>query len=179
MTAASLAMRAVSRCATAAETRALGRRLALVARAGDRIALIGPLGAGKTELAKGFAAGLGVLETVDSPSFTLMAEYHGRLPLFHLDLYRVDGAADAFEGGLLDEREAEGVTLIEWGDRLAADVDPDRLEVHIDVGRDDVRTIEVIATTVDQARFAGAAADGAGSAVAAANPQPGTAAADH
>ena len=92
-----------------------------------------------------------------------MAEYRGRLPLFHLDLYRVDGAADAFEGGLLDEREAEGVTIIEWGDRLAADVDPDRLEVHIDVGRDDVRTIEVIAATVDQTRFVAAVGDGAGS----------------
>jgi len=173
-----MAMRAVIRCATAAETRALGRRLALVARAGDRIALIGPLGAGKTELAKGFAAGLGVVDTVDSPSFTLMAEYRGRLPLFHLDLYRVDGAADAFEGGLLDEREAEGVTIIEWGDRLAADVDPDRLEVHIDVGRDDVRTIEVIAATVDQTRFVAAVGDGAGSAVEEANALRGAAAAD-
>ena len=105
-----------------------------------------------------------MLETVDSPSFTLMAEYRGRLPLFHLDLYRLDGAADAFEGGLLDEREAEGVTLIEWGDRLAADVDPDRLEVHIDVGLDEVRTIEVTAATVDQARYLAAVADGAGSA---------------
>jgi tRNA threonylcarbamoyladenosine biosynthesis protein TsaE len=148
-----MAMRAVIQCATADDTRALGRRLALVAQGGDRIALIGPLGAGKTELAKGFAAGLGVLETVDSPSFTLMAEYHGRLPLFHLDLYRLEGAADAFDGGLLDEREAEGVTLIEWGDRLAAEVDPDRLEVHIEVGRDEVRTIEVIAATLDQARY--------------------------
>ena len=165
-----MAMRTVIRCATAAETRALGRRLALVARAGDRIALIGPLGAGKTELAKGFAAGLGVAETVDSPSFTLMAEYRGRLPLFHLDLYRV--------GGLLDEREAEGVTIIEWGDRLAADVDPDRLEVHIDVGRDDVRTIEVIAATVDQTRFVAAVGDGAGSAVEEANALRGAAAAD-
>jgi tRNA threonylcarbamoyladenosine biosynthesis protein TsaE len=173
-----MAMRAVTRCATADDTRTLGRRLALVARGGDRIALIGPLGAGKTELAKGFAAGLGVLETVDSPSFTLMAEYHGRLPLFHLDLYRLAGAADAFEGGLLDEREAEGVTLIEWGDRLAADVDPDRLEVHIDVGRDEVRTIEVIAATVEQARFVAAAADGAGSAAVAARPPRGAAAAE-
>lgn len=173
-----MAMRVVTRCATPDETRALGRRLALVARGGDRIALIGPLGAGKTELAKGFAAGLGVLETVDSPSFTLMAEYRGRLPLFHLDLYRVDGAVDAFEGGLLDEREADGVTLIEWGDRLATDVDPDRLEIHIDVGRDDVRTIEVTAATVDQARFVAAVVDGPGSAVAATNPPHGAAAAD-
>jgi tRNA threonylcarbamoyladenosine biosynthesis protein TsaE len=174
-----MAMRAVTRCATADDTRALGRRLALVAQGGDRIALIGPLGAGKTELAKGFAAGLGVLETVDSPSFTLMAEYRGRLPLFHLDLYRLEGVADAFDGGLLDEREADGVTIIEWGDRLASDVDPDRLEVHIDVGLDDVRTIEVIAATVSQARFVAAVADGPGSVAPAATQLPSKAAADH
>ena len=178
MTAAPMSMRAVTRCATARETRALGRRLALVAQGGDRIALIGPLGAGKTELAKGFAAGLGVLETIDSPSFTLMAEYRGRLPLFHLDLYRLDGAADAFDSGLLDEREAAGVTIIEWGDRWAADVDPDRLEVHIDVGGDEVRTIEIIAATLDQARFVAAVADEAASSAAAAAPPHGAPAAE-
>ena len=152
-------MRTVVRCATPDDTRALGGRLAGVALPGDRIAVVGPLGAGKTELAKGFAAGLDVTETVDSPSFTLMAEYRGRLPLFHLDLYRLSGVAEAFEGGLLDEREAEGVTLIEWGDRLAADVDPDRLEVRIDIERDEVRRVEVVAATVEQARFVAAAAD--------------------
>lgn len=151
-------MRTVVRCATAAATRALGARLAAVARPGDRIGLIGPLGAGKTELAKGFAAGLGVIDVVDSPSFTLMAEYQGRLPLFHLDLYRLSQLTEAFEGGLLDEREAEGVTLIEWGDRLSTDVDPDRLDVSIAMGDDEARSIEVVAATADQARFVVAAA---------------------
>jgi tRNA threonylcarbamoyladenosine biosynthesis protein TsaE len=150
-------MRAVVRCATADATRALGRRLADVARAGDRIALVGPLGAGKTELAKGFAAGLGVTETVDSPSFTLMAEYRGRLAFFHLDLYRLTGLADVLEGGLLDEREAEGVTLIEWGERIPAEVDPDRLVVRFTVEADESRTIEVVAATPGQARFVAAA----------------------
>lgn len=153
MTEAATPMRTVVRCATADDTRALGARLATVARAGDRIALTGPLGAGKTELAKGFAAGLGVGEVVDSPSFTLMAEYEGRLRLFHLDLYRLTGTIDAFEGGLLDEREAEGVTLIEWGERLPADVDPDRLEVRITVLPDEAREIEIVAATADQRRF--------------------------
>ena len=152
-----MSMRTVVRCATAAATRALGARLAVVAQPGDRIGLIGPLGAGKTELAKGFAAGLGVTDVVDSPSFTLMAEYQGRLPLFHLDLYRLSQLSEAFDGGLLDEREAEGVTLIEWGDRLAADVDPDRLDIAIAVGDDEVRSIEVAAATADQARFVVAA----------------------
>jgi tRNA threonylcarbamoyladenosine biosynthesis protein TsaE len=157
VTEAAAPMRTVVRCATAGDTRALGARLASVARVGDRIALIGPLGAGKTELAKGFAAGLGVRDVVDSPSFTLMAEYEGRLRLFHLDLYRLSGVVDAFEGGLLDEREAEGVTLIEWGERLAAEVDPDRLEVRITVLPDEAREVEITAAGADQARFVVAA----------------------
>jgi tRNA threonylcarbamoyladenosine biosynthesis protein TsaE len=102
-----------------------------VARPGDRIALTGSLGAGKTQLAKGFAVGLGVRDVVNSPSFTLMAEYEGRLPLFHQDLYRLEGAEDAFGGGLLDERQDQGVTLAEWADRLGDTLDPERLELHI------------------------------------------------
>ena len=90
-----------------------------------------PLGAGKTRFAKGFAAGLGVTEEVTSPSFTLMAEYRGRLALFHQDLYRLAGAAEALDGGLLDERQDAGVTLTEWADRLDAPVDQDRLDVRI------------------------------------------------
>ena len=112
-----------------AGTRALGAALAAVARAGDRIWLLGTLGAGKTQLAKGFGAGLGVPDEVTSPSFTLMAEYAGRLPLFHLDLYRLTGSAEAVAGGMLDEREDEGVTLIEWADRLDAALDADHLEI--------------------------------------------------
>ena len=95
-----------------------GPRLARVARPGDSCCLWGELGAGKTQLAKGFGAGLGVTDTVNSPTFVLMAEYEGRLPLFHLDLYRLADADDALAGGLLDERQATGVTLVEWPERL-------------------------------------------------------------
>lgn len=153
--------RVIVQTGSAAATRALAARLAEVAEPGDRLALLGPLGAGKTEFAKGFAAGLGVTETVNSPSFTLMAEYAGRLPLYHLDLYRLSGAAEAIDGGLLDEREAEGVTLIEWADRLGAEVDPGRLEVRIAVEDDETRTIEIRAGSTRQERFLDAAAAGA------------------
>jgi tRNA threonylcarbamoyladenosine biosynthesis protein TsaE len=119
------------RTTSAAGTRAFGAWLAAVARPGDRIALTGPLGAGKTQLVKGFAVGLGVRDVVNSPSFTLMAEYEGRLPMFHQDLYRLADAEDAFAGGLLDERQDLGVTLAEWADRLGDDIDPDRLELHL------------------------------------------------
>ena len=82
--------------------------LAAVARPGDLLCLWGDLGAGKTQFAKGFGAGLGVTRHVNSPSFVLMAEYAGRLPLFHIDLYRLADAAEALAGGLLDERQADG-----------------------------------------------------------------------
>ena len=120
--------------------------LAAVAKPGDRIALLGPLGAGKTQFAKGFALGLGVKEIVNSPSFTLMAEYAGRLPLFHQDLYRLNGAEEVLGGGLVDDRQEDGVTLIEWGERLSTRLDARRLSVRLSSGRDDERTITVSAS---------------------------------
>jgi tRNA threonylcarbamoyladenosine biosynthesis protein TsaE len=126
-----------------AETRAMAGRLAAVARPGDLLCLIGDLGAGKTQFAKGFAVGLGVTDTVSSPTFVLMAEYEGRLPLFHLDLYRLDDAADALAGGLLDERQAEGVVLVEWGERLGSALPDARLDVLIDGTGDEPRRVSL------------------------------------
>jgi len=125
----------------AGETRALGARLAAAARPGDLLCLIGDLGAGKTQLAKGFAAGLGISDTVSSPTFVLMSEYAGRLPLFHVDLYRLADAADAFAGGLIDERQLEGVALVEWAERLGEALPAARLDVVIDGTGDEPRTI--------------------------------------
>src|SRR5437773_1638681 len=129
-----------------AATQRLASNLAAAARAGDVIALVGDLGAGKTQFAKGFGAGLGVRDTINSPSFVLMAEYMGRLPLFHLDLYRLDDASDALAGGLLDERQADGVTLIEWAERLRGALPAARLDVIIDGTGDEPRTIRIRAT---------------------------------
>lgn len=124
-------------------TRALGAGLAAAARAGDLVCLWGDLGAGKTQLAKGFGAGLGVAATITSPSFILMAEYDGRLPLFHIDLYRLAGAEDALGGGLIDDRQATGVTLVEWPDRLGPALPPERLDVRIAGTADEPRTIRL------------------------------------
>ncbi len=126
-----------------AATSALGLALAGAAHPGDLICLWGDLGAGKTHLAKAFAAGLGVTETIVSPTFILMAEYAGRLPLFHVDLYRLADAADALAGGLVDDRQAAGVTIVEWPDRMASALPAGRLDVVIDGAGDDPRAITV------------------------------------
>jgi tRNA threonylcarbamoyladenosine biosynthesis protein TsaE len=134
-------------------THALGAALAGVAEPGDVLCLWGELGAGKTQLAKGFGVGLGVTDTVTSPSFILMAEYEGRLRLFHIDLYRLDGPEEVIAGGLLDDREATGVTLIEWPDRLGAAVPRRRLDVRIDGSGDAPRTIRLEASEPSLARY--------------------------
>jgi len=157
MPAAAPLVRRVS-ASDAAATRALAARMAAVARPGDLICLWGELGAGKTVFAKGFGLGLGVESTITSPTFILMAEYQGRLPLFHLDLYRLAGAVDALAGGLLDERRAEGVTLIEWPDRLGPALPADRLDVVIGGSEEETRTIELRTGWASLARFLDAAA---------------------
>jgi tRNA threonylcarbamoyladenosine biosynthesis protein TsaE len=124
-------------------TSALGSALATVARAGDLICLWGDLGAGKTHLAKAFGAGLGVAETISSPSFILMAEYTGRLPLFHIDLYRLSDASDVLAGGLIDDRQSAGVTLVEWPDRLGPALPAVRLDIVIDGSGDEPRTLSI------------------------------------
>ena len=128
-----------------AETRALARSIAREVAAGTTLLLAGDLGAGKTAFVKGLAEGLGIPPAeVTSPTFTLMHEYSGgRLPLVHVDLYRLD-RADLEEIGLDADVAAGGVLAIEWADRLAPTV-AHAVSVHItDVGGDE-RTIEITA----------------------------------
>ena len=138
-------------------TRAFAAALAAAAAPGDVLCLWGELGAGKTVFAKGFGAGLGVRDTISSPTFVLMGEYAGRLPLFHIDLYRLASAAEAIDGGLLDDREGTGVVLIEWPDRLGTALPDDRLDVRIDGGDDDRRTLRLVAHGRGHDRYLGAA----------------------
>jgi tRNA threonylcarbamoyladenosine biosynthesis protein TsaE len=138
-------------------TRAFAAELASVAAPGDLICLWGDLGAGKTVFAKGFGAGLGVRDTISSPSFVLMGEYAGRLPLFHIDLYRLATATEALDGGLLDDRQATGVAIIEWPDRLGAALPDERLDVRIDGGADEPRSLRLLAHGAGHRRYLAAA----------------------
>ena len=102
-----------------------GKKLADELQPGDVLALIGELGTGKTTLTKGIAEGLGIKETVTSPTFTIVSEYHsGRLPLFHFDVYRLESGAELVAMGADEYFERGGVTVIEWAD-LVAEVLPD------------------------------------------------------
>ena len=135
------------------DTLALGAALAAVSEPGDLVCLWGDLGAGKTVLAKGFGAGLGVAATISSPTFVLMGEYEGRLPLFHLDLYRLADAADALAGGLIDERQSTGVTVVEWPDRLGPTLPAERLDIEIEGTTEHDRRITVAAGDTDLDRY--------------------------
>jgi tRNA threonylcarbamoyladenosine biosynthesis protein TsaE len=140
-------LRARVRTTSVDETIALGERLGRVAEPGDLVCVWGELGAGKTQLAKGIALGLGISDTVNSPTFILMNEYAGRLPLFHVDLYRLADAADALAGGVIDDRQIEGVTVVEWPQRMGGVLPAGRLDVRIDGSGDEPR--EIVVETAD------------------------------
>ncbi len=109
-------MKVVSR--SARETQALGERLGARLGGGDVVACIGPLGAGKTCFLQGLARGLGVTADVTSPTFVLVNEYRGRLPVYHVDAYRTGSLAELVDLGLEEMLHGEGVTIVEWADRL-------------------------------------------------------------
>jgi tRNA threonylcarbamoyladenosine biosynthesis protein TsaE len=113
------------------ETRALGQALGRQARAGDLIGLVGELGSGKTLFVGGLACGLGVEPdtAVTSPTFTLVHRYLGRLPLYHIDLYRIDRPEELYDLGLEEYLDRDGVTVVEWADRGAAILPMERLTV--------------------------------------------------
>lgn len=124
-------------------TRELGARLGRHARPGEVIALYGDLGAGKTCFIQGLAAGLGVAEAVASPTFILIAEYAGRLPLYHVDLYRTASLEEIRALGLDDLLGGEGVTVIEWGEKAEPLLPARTIRVRIEGVGDEPRAIEL------------------------------------
>jgi tRNA threonylcarbamoyladenosine biosynthesis protein TsaE len=109
--------RAELRGASLEETQRLGRLLGTLARAGDVILLDGDLGAGKTAFTQGIGLGLGVDATINSPTFTILKEYQGRLPLYHFDLYRIDDPDEIASLGFDDYFDGAGVSVVEWAER--------------------------------------------------------------
>ena len=104
---------------SAQETEALGERLAARLRPGDVIAYTGDLGAGKTAFTRGLARGLDCRDRVTSPTFTIVNEYQGRIPLFHFDMYRLNGSEDLFDIGWEDYLSRGGVCAVEWSEQVA------------------------------------------------------------
>ena len=126
------------------DTWALGAALAAVVRAGDLVVLVGPLGAGKTALTQGLGAALGVREPVTSPTFVISRVHRGgRLPLVHVDAYRLGGVADDDDLDL-DASTEESVTVVEWGQGLVEQLADEHLEVRLDRRDDDVRTAVLV-----------------------------------
>ncbi|MGV1098305.1 tRNA (adenosine(37)-N6)-threonylcarbamoyltransferase complex ATPase subunit type 1 TsaE [Thiovibrio sp. JS02] len=117
-----------------AATARLGRYLGEIARPGDVITLSGSLGAGKTTLTQAIGQGLQVPEScyITSPTFSLMHEYPGRLPLYHMDLYRLTDETEIEELGFEEYFHGAGLTVIEWPDRLGSLMPGDRLEITMD-----------------------------------------------
>ena len=129
---------------SADDTRELGAALAGVARPGDLILLSGDLGSGKTTLAQGFGRALGVDEPIVSPTFVLVRQYAGRLPLVHADAYRMESLREVTDLDLPELLDEGAVVLVEWGDVIAPAVPADFLEVRIEFGDgDDDRTLRV------------------------------------
>jgi tRNA threonylcarbamoyladenosine biosynthesis protein TsaE len=123
--------------ASVEQTRDLGAALASLARPGDVVVLAGDLGAGKTAFVQGFGRGLGVAERITSPTFTLVHVYEGRLPVHHLDVYRLGQLSEALDLGLPEMLDEGGVVLIEWGDAILPVLPHDYLEVRITFGAGD------------------------------------------
>lgn len=126
-----------------AETVGLGRRIADRLKPGDVVAFYGELGSGKTTMIKGICAGLGVTETVKSPSFVIVTEYEGRLPVYHIDLYRLTDSQALNPVGLDSYLYGNGVCLIEWAERAGNLLPAETVRIRLEVSGEQSRRIQV------------------------------------
>jgi tRNA threonylcarbamoyladenosine biosynthesis protein TsaE len=127
-----------------AATESFGRRLAALLFPGAVVGLVGPLGAGKTKLARAVAEALGAdPHAVSSPTFVLLQEYAGQLPIYHFDAYRLSGPDDLLELGAEEYLQGDGVCLVEWADRVGAALPEERLTVTLTVVGESVRQASV------------------------------------
>ena len=125
------------------ETVLEGEKLGKLLDPGAVVALRGELGAGKTAFTRGIAKGLGVCGSVDSPTFTIVNEYPGNIPLFHFDMYRLESENELFDIGWDDYLERGGVCVVEWSDKVSGAFPPDTVVVSIDNLGGDTRRLEI------------------------------------
>ncbi len=122
-------------------TRAVAAALGELLVPGDVVLLVGDLGAGKTAFTQGLARGLGVDEPVTSPTFTIVQEYEGRIPLAHVDVYRLDRVQDLYDLGFDELVDGNGVTVVEWGDLVEQTVPSEHVVVRIEPGEADTERV--------------------------------------
>jgi tRNA threonylcarbamoyladenosine biosynthesis protein TsaE len=125
------------------ETEAIGRRLARCLKPGMIIALKGTLGAGKTCLTKGIASGLGITENITSPTYTIISEYHGTIPLYHIDAYRLHSDDDFESTGAGEYLGGQGVAIVEWPERIPASIPKDAVSIQVVITGPQNRTFRI------------------------------------
>ena len=128
---------------SAEETIELGKKIGSLLQKGDIIAMQGTLAAGKTTITKGIAEALGVKDTITSPTFCLISEYEGKMPLYHMDVYRLDGAEDFANLGTEDMLYGEGVSIIEWSEKIMEELPKKTIILKLTPHENGTRTITI------------------------------------
>ncbi|MCR4899495.1 MAG: tRNA (adenosine(37)-N6)-threonylcarbamoyltransferase complex ATPase subunit type 1 TsaE [Treponema sp.] len=125
------------------ETINLGEKIGRLLKKGDILAMQGTLAAGKTTITKGIAKGLEITDTITSPTFCLISEYYGRLPLYHMDVYRLDGREDFINLGTDDMLYGDGVSIIEWSEKIMDELPSSTIIIKLTPQDDGSRLIEI------------------------------------
>ena len=128
---------------SAEETITLGEKIGRLLKKGDIIAMQGTLAAGKTTITKGIAKALGITDTITSPTFCLISEYQGSMPLYHMDVYRLDGTEDFINLGTDDMLYGDGVSIIEWSEKIMNELPSNTIVLKITPQDDGKRLIEI------------------------------------
>lgn len=137
------------------ETAELGQRLGQILQKGDTVCLTGDLGTGKTAFTGGIARALEIDGYITSPTFTIVNEYEGRLPLYHFDVYRIGGAGEMFETGYDEYISGSGITVIEWAELIKEILPPERIDVYIEKDDTDKPDSRLITMQFNGKRTAG------------------------
>ena len=129
---------------SAQETVDLGEKIGSLLKSGDVIAMTGTLAAGKTTITKGIAKALGITDVVTSPTFCLISEYEGtKMPLYHMDVYRLDGPEDFINLGVQDMLDGDGVCIVEWSEKVSSELPKRTIKIEITPLEDGSRQIKI------------------------------------